>query len=291
MDNNCAKFPPWLKARMPAGQDFAATENILRTHRLSTVCRSARCPNIGECWREKTATFMILGERCTRACRFCAVTQGQKPFVPDADEPRRIAAAVHEMGLHYVVITSVTRDDLSDGGAAHFARCATAISALDPKIHIEVLIPDFAGNHASLHAVATAPITVLNHNIEMIPRLYASLRPGADYHRSLALLRNARNITPTLATKSGIMVGLGETMDEVRAVIENLRHVGVQHLTVGQYLCPAPDRQPIARFVAPEEFDALRDFALHLGFTSAVCSPLARSSYHAATSYSTSTKS
>ncbi len=275
------KYPPWLQVPMPAGETFRATAAIVKSHSLTTVCQEARCPNIGECWRRHTATFMILGENCTRHCRFCAVNQNKKTLPPDPEEPERIAQASKEMGLKYIVMTSVTRDDLPDGGAAHFVACVKAIKRVIPSAQIEVLTPDFRGNMDAVRAVALSPITVFNHNVEMVPRLYPAYRPEADYLRSLTVLSYAKTVAPTLFTKSGLMVGLGETLPEVLNVMDDMRDAGITHLTIGQYLCPREGRVPVVRYVTPQEFDHLRDEALTKGFLNVNSLPLARSSYHA----------
>ncbi len=275
------KFPRWLKAVMPDGETYHNTAGILKNHGLVTVCQEARCPNIGECWRRQTATFMILGECCTRHCRFCAITQNQKPLPPDPTEPERIANAVRDMKLTYVVMTSVTRDDLPDGGAKHFVDCTNAIKSATQQAKVEVLTPDFMGNKQAIQIVAASPIFVFNHNIEMVSRLYKQLRPEADYRRSLEVLRYAKTINPEIITKSGFMLGLGEEISEVELLMADLREAGVTHLTIGQYLCAKEGRAPVARYVHPDEFAMLRQKALDIGFIYVDSAPLARSSYHA----------
>ena len=273
--------PRWLKARFPAGERFSEIKSLLREQELHTVCEEARCPNIGECFNAGTATFMILGDICTRACGFCDVTSG-KPLGLDLLEPYRLSQAVERLGLDYVVITSVNRDDLPDGGAGIFAACIRAIGHRLPGTQVEVLIPDFEGNWDALATVVEAGPVVLNHNTETVPRLYRRVRPKARYRRSLELIRRVKEIDPAMTTKSGIMVGLGETMDEVRAVLDDLREHGCDLLTVGQYLRPSLKHLPIERFWHPDEFDEIADYAHAIGFTHAECGPLVRSSYHAA---------
>jgi lipoic acid synthetase len=248
---------------------------------LHTVCQEARCPNIGECWGHKTATFMLLGDTCTRNCGFCAVTHG-RPLPVDPAEPVRVAAAVARLGLRHVVVTSVNRDDLPDGGAGHFAATARAIKHLLPTCRVEVLVPDFLGNLDAVVTVAASPVDVLNHNLETVPRLYKRARAGARYERSLALLRTARERAPeAVVTKAGLMLGLGETRDELLSVFRDLRLVACDVLTLGQYLRPSAEHLPVERYVPPEEFAELRDRALELGFRHVESGPLVRSSYHA----------
>ena len=273
--------PRWLKARFPAGERFSEIKSLLREQELHTVCEEARCPNIGECFNAGTATFMILGDICTRACGFCDVTSG-KPVGLDLLEPYRLSTAVERLGLDYVVITSVNRDDLPDGGAGVFAACIRAIAHRLPGTQVEVLIPDFEGNRDALATVVEAGPVVLNHNTETVPRLYRRVRPKARYQRSLELIRRVKEIDPAMTTKSGIMLGLGETMDEVRAVLDDLREHGCDLLTVGQYLRPSLKHLPIERFWRPDEFAEIADYAHSIGFTHAECGPLVRSSYHAA---------
>ena len=272
--------PLWIKARLPAGEAVRETFATLERFGVATVCQEARCPNLGECFAERTAAFMILGRICTRACTFCAVAKGASA-PPDPDEPVRLAGAALAMGLRYVVVTSVTRDDLPDGGAAHFRRCAEAVKAALPAASIEVLVPDFGGQAESLDEVLRAPIDVLNHNIETVPRLYAAVRPAADFERSLALL--ARAARAGFATKSGLMLGLGETDAEIEATLGRLRATGCSIVTLGQYLQPTRSQRPVARYVPPEEFARWAEVARSLGFNHAVSGPLVRSSYRAAT--------
>jgi len=248
---------------------------------MATVCQEARCPNIGACFAEGTATFMIMGRICTRRCSFCAVQQGE-PQPLDDEEPARLAGAVAQMRLRHVVITSVTRDDLADGGALHFRHCAEEVEAALPDATIELLVPDFAGRRESLDEVLRGPVDVLGHNVETVPRLYPTVRPAASFERSLDLLRRARERRSDLPTKSGLMLGLGESHDEIEEVIVRLCSVGCSILTLGQYLQPTRDQLPVARYVAPEEFDDWADRARSLGFSAVQAGPLVRSSYHAA---------
>jgi lipoic acid synthetase len=273
--------PAWIRARAPSGPGVTRIKKILRARGLSSVCEEALCPNLGECFSQGTATFMIMGDICTRRCPFCDVAHG-RPAPLDADEPRQLAQAIAEMGLAYVVVTSVDRDDLRDGGAAHFAACIREIRARSPRTAVEVLVPDFRGRmDAALAAFADAPPDVFNHNLETVPRLYRQCRPGADYAGSLDLLRRFAERQPGVPTKSGLMLGLGETMGEVEAVMRDLRVHGCRMLTLGQYLQPSADHLPVARFVPPEEFAALARLGEALGFISVASGPLVRSSYHA----------
>ncbi|MCM2265920.1 MAG: lipoyl synthase [Desulfuromonadales bacterium] len=276
--------PAWLKVRFPAGPGFARIDRMHREQGLHSVCRSAACPNQGECWSSGTATFMILGDRCSRDCAFCNVAHGPAA-VPDPAEPQAVAAAVAELGLRHAVITSVTRDDLADGGAGHFAAVTTAIRAAAPDCRVELLIPDLGGDHAALHAILTACPDVLGHNLETVPRLYPAARSGADYRRSLALLAAARELAPEIPTKSGLMLGLGEEAAELLAVFADLRSAGVAMLTLGQYLQPTRAHLPVVRYLPPEEFADLRAKALSMGFAQVAAGPLVRSSYHAAELY------
>jgi len=272
--------PEWLKVRLPGGENYTHLKGLMARLELHTVCESARCPNVAECWGHGTATFMILGNLCTRACGFCAVPHG-RPLGLDSDEPRRVAEAVAAMGLSYAVITSVNRDDLADGGAGIFAETIRAVREEVPGCKIEVLIPDFRGNWEALATVVEAAPEVLNHNTETVPRLYRQVRLGAVYERSLELLRRAKQLNPAMPTKSGIMVGLGESYEEILETLRDLRVSGVDILTVGQYLQPTRSHLPIARFVHPDEFARIKRDALALGFKHAECGPLVRSSYHA----------
>jgi lipoic acid synthetase len=272
--------PEWLKVRAPGSPNYLRLKAVMQSLRLNTVCEDARCPNIGECWHHGTATFMILGEVCTRACAYCAVAHG-KPSELDEAEPARVAEAVARMGLQYAVVTSVDRDDLADGGAFIFAETIRLTRARVPGCRIEVLIPDFQGVDSSLRTVLDAGPDVLNHNIETVPRLYRMARSGGRYPRSLELLDRSRRYRPEIATKTGIMVGLGEEHAELLAVFDDLRRVGVSILTIGQYLRPSPAHAKMTRYYHPEEFAALRRAALDKGFIHVEAGPLVRSSYHA----------
>ncbi len=275
--------PEWIRIRIPASGAVAALKARLREKRLVTVCEEASCPNIHECFSHGTATFMILGEVCTRRCAFCDVAHG-RPKPPDPDEPRRLAATVREMGLRYVVITSVDRDDLRDGGAGHFAQCIRAVREAVPGIKVEILTPDFRGKgrlDRALAALADDPPDVFNHNVETVPRLYPAVRPGADYRASLSLLARFRERHPTVPTKSGIMLGLGESREEVLATLADLRAHGVELLTIGQYLQPSRHHHPVLRYWTPEEFGELGREARQLGFRDVASGPFVRSSYHA----------
>jgi lipoyl synthase len=272
--------PEWLKVRAPGSPSYLRLKTLMRKEGLHTVCEEAHCPNIGECWHHGTATFMILGDVCTRACGFCAVMHG-KPAGLDTLEPARVADAVRTMGLRYVVITSVDRDDLPDGGSSMFAATIRRIREAGADCQIEVLIPDFKGEEAALGTVLDARPDVLNHNTETVPRLYRIARPGGRYPRALELLDRARSIAPDIPTKSGIMVGLGEEWDEVVATLADLREVGVGIITIGQYLSPSASHLPVVRYYHPDEFEMLRVTAQNMGFGHVACGPLVRSSYHA----------
>ncbi len=272
--------PSWLRARAPVGDNFHNLKKLARGLGLHTVCESAQCPNIGECWNHKTATFMLLGDICTRRCGFCAVPKG-KPLPIDRDEPRRVAEAVATLGLKHAVVTSVNRDDDNLGGARIFAETIRQIRGLTPDCRVEVLIPDFQGRDEALKVVLDAQPDVLNHNTESVPRLYRVVRSGARYERTLRLLENVKKFSPGMVTKSGVMVGLGETREELIEVFRDLGGRGVDILTVGQYLRPSRDHLPIARFYPPEEFHELREQALGFGFRHVESGPLVRSSYHA----------
>ena len=272
--------PEWLKVRFPSGGGYQRLQELMRSSELHTVCEEARCPNIGECWSRGTATFMILGDTCTRSCGFCAVTTG-RPGALDHGEPKRVAMAVQRMRLRHAVITSVNRDDVEDGGAGIFAETIRWTRRLSPGTTIEVLIPDFMGDWDDLATVLDARPEILNHNTETVPRLYGRVRPKARYRRSLELLRQAKALDPGTLTKSGLMVGLGETREELLAVFADLREHDVEILTVGQYLRPTPKHLPIERYYHPDEFAALREDALALGFRHVESGPLVRSSYHA----------
>ena len=265
---------------MPGGRGYARTRAIVSTFKLNTVCQEAQCPNVGECWGHGTATFMLMGDTCTRNCRFCAVSHGRTARL-DAGEPLRVAEAAHKMNLAHVVVTSVNRDDLADGGAGHFAETVRALKRRNPECTVEVLTPDFQGNADAVATVAASPIDVFNHNTESVPRLYKRVRPGAKYERSLRVLERAKQARPALRTKTGLMLGLGETYEELLEVFGDLRAVRCDILTLGQYLQPSREQLPVERYVHPDEFAALRDEALRLGFRHVESGPLVRSSYHA----------
>jgi len=272
--------PAWLRVRAPGGPNYMRLKALMRAQNLHTVCEEARCPNIGECWEARTATFMILGDVCTRRCGFCAVAHG-RPTWEDWGEPDRVGRTVAEMGLAHVVVTSVNRDDLADGGAEIFARTIGAIRREAPGCRVEVLIPDFQGSPSALETVLRARPDVLNHNIETVARLYREVRPGSRYERSLELFARARRHPTDPVRKSGMMLGLGESLDEVRATMGDLARAGVQLLTLGQYLRPSARHLPIARYVAPEEFRVVAEEGRALGFRHVEAGPLVRSSYHA----------
>jgi lipoic acid synthetase len=272
--------PPWLRVRAPVGQNYQELKGLVQEMRLHTVCESARCPNIGDCWERRTATFMILGDICTRACGFCAITTG-RPLPLDREEPERVAEAVAYLDLRHAVITSVNRDELPDGGAEIFAATIRGIRERCPETSIEVLIPDFEGNWEALALVLDAGPDILNHNIESIARLYKIVRPQAKYPRSLELLRRSKVAAPGVLTKSGMMLGVGEETEEVLQAMADLRAVGCDILTLGQYLRPSLQHIPIRRYVPPEEFAALKEAGLKMGFLHVESGPLVRSSYHA----------
>jgi lipoyl synthase len=272
--------PPWLKVKAPGGPNYVALKHMMRDLKLHTVCEEAHCPNIGECWEHQAATFMILGDVCTRNCAYCAVAHGT-PKALDLDEPARLADAVAQMGLRHVVITSVDRDDLPNGGAEIFAACITEIRRRLPETSVEVLIPDFKGNPEALRLVIAARPDILNHNLETIERLYRIARPGGRYARALALLHRAKELDPGLLTKSGIICGLGEDWDELLGAMRDLRAQQVDILTLGQYLRPSAQHLPIARWYTPDEFAELKRFGLALGYRHVESGPLVRSSYHA----------
>ena len=274
------RLPEWLKVPMPGGPNYLDVRQRMRGSRLHTVCEEAHCPNIGDCWERRSATFMILGDICTRRCHYCAVTTG-RPTGLDLEEPKRLAETVKYLGLRYVVITSVNRDDLPDGGAFIFAQCIRQIRRQVPGCKVEVLIPDFCGDWDALRAVMDAAPDVLNHNIETVSRVFHRVRPKGDYRRSLELLATARGMAPEGVTKSGMMVGLGETRDEIIETMRDLRSVDCDLLTVGQYLRPSEKHYPLAKFYRPEEFDDLRVEGERLGFRHVASGPLVRSSYHA----------
>ncbi len=272
-------LPPWLKMNLGGGGNFTHVKGLLVDQQLHTVCRSAKCPNLGECWSEGTATFMILGDQCTRSCPFCAI-EHSKPQAPDSDEPRRLAYAAKEMKLRWVVLTSVTRDDLPDGGAHHFLMTIKALRNALPDSGIETLVPDFRKKHAALDILLQSPPDVLNHNIETVPRLYRKVRPGAIYELSLQLLRDFTDAG--LVTKAGMFLGVGENIDEVHEVFSDMRQAGVRSLTVSQYLRPSPQHLPVERYVHPDEFAELETVAIDMGFEHVASGPLVRSSYRAA---------
>ncbi|OFW21308.1 MAG: lipoyl synthase [Acidobacteria bacterium RIFCSPLOWO2_12_FULL_66_21] len=272
--------PEWLKVRAPGSENYHRLKGLRRTLGLHTVCEEANCPNIGECWHHGTATFMILGDTCTRSCGYCNVLHGT-PKPADQDEPVKVASAIQSMDLEYVVVTSVDRDDLADCGASHFARTIAETRARVPRCRIEVLIPDFKGDEASLRTVLDARPDILNHNIETVPRLYRMARPGGRYARALELLDRARTYAPAVPTKSGLMVGLGEEWDEVVATLHDLRAAGCQIVTIGQYLRPSLANLPMTRYYSPGEFAELKRLGLELGFGHVESGPLVRSSYHA----------
>lgn len=273
--------PDWLKVRFPAGPNYARIDRMHREQGLHSVCRSAACPNQGECWEQGTATFMILGNHCTRDCRFCNVTH-DIPLAVDSSEANKIAQAIVELGLRHAVITAVTRDDLPDGGANHFAATTRAIQELSPDCRVELLIPDLQGDKDALRTILKAGPDVLAHNLETVPRLYHEARSGANYQRSLELLATAHQLAAGIPTKSGLMLGMGEALDEVFAVMNDLRQAGCSMLTLGQYLQPTREHLPVRRYIEPQEFKDLRQHGLQLGFDHVEAGPLVRSSYHAA---------
>ena len=279
-DTAVLRKPDWIRVKAPTSKGFAETREIVRSKNLVTVCEEAACPNIGECWSKKHATMMIMGDTCTRACAFCNVKTGL-PAALDVDEPRNVAEAVAEMGLNHVVITSVDRDDLSDGGAQHFADVVTAIRNRAPQTTIEILTPDFLRKEGAAEIVIDSRPDVFNHNLETVPRLYLSIRPGARYYHSLRLLERVKERDPQMFTKSGIMVGLGESKDEVMQVMDDMRSAGVDFITIGQYLQPTRKHAAIDRFVTPEEFKSYETIARAKGFLMVSASPLTRSSHHA----------
>lgn len=278
--NPSPRKPTWIRVKAPTSKGYADTRKLMREHNLHTVCEEAACPNIGECWSRKHATVMILGDICTRACAFCNVATG-KPGAVDPLEPENLAVTVATMGLRHVVVTSVDRDDLDDGGAGQFVRCIERVREAAPETTIEVLTPDFRHKEGAIEAVAAARPDVFNHNLETVPHLYPSIRPGARYYESLRLLDRAKDLEPELFTKSGIMVGLGETREDVLQVMDDLRSARVDFLTIGQYLQPTPRHAAIDRFVTPEEFDEYKRIGEAKGFLLVASSPLTRSSYHA----------
>ena len=292
MSRNTAKFdadaprlrkPDWIRVKLPSGNAVESLKSRLRSRELVTVCEEASCPNIHECFHKGTATFMILGEVCTRRCSFCDVAHG-RPLPPDENEPAQLARTVNDMKLRYIVITSVDRDDLRDGGADHFARCITETRAVNPGVKIEILVPDFRGRNKigqALDILTETPPDVFNHNIETVLPLYRNVRPGADYHWSLELLQRFKQMNPDVPTKSGIMLGLGETREQVEEALRDLRDHDVDMITIGQYLQPTAHHHPVMRYWEPREFDSLADFGYGLGFTHMASGPMVRSSYHA----------
>jgi lipoic acid synthetase len=283
-DSAVQRKPEWIRVKAPVSREYAATRDIVRAHNLHTVCEEAACPNIGECWTHRHATMMIMGDTCTRACAFCNVKTGL-PGALDLDEPENVGRAVAKLGLKHVVITSVDRDDLPDGGAEHFAKTIRAIRTLSPGTSVEVLTPDFLRKDGALDIVIDARPDVFNHNLETVPRLYLSVRPGARYFTSLQLLARAKDLVPAGFTKSGLMVGLGESREEIMQVMDDLRAAQVDFLTIGQYLQPTKKHAPLARFWTPDEFKGLEQVARAKGFLMVSASPLTRSSYHADTDF------
>lgn len=279
-DRPAGRKPDWIRVRAPQGEVYAQTMDIVRTQKLTTVCEEAGCPNIGECWQQKHATFMILGEVCTRACAFCNVATG-KPDEVDKLEPLRIGVAVKQMGLKHVVITAVDRDDLPDGGADHFVKTIMAIRMKAPGTTVEILPGDYKGKIEDIDHVINAKPDVFNHNLETVPRLYATIRPGARYFRSLRLLERVKDVDPTIFTKSGMMVGLGESIEEVAQVMDDMRAARIDFITIGQYLQPTPKHAPVMKWWTPEEFEKLTKMAKSKGFLMVSASPLTRSSHHA----------
>jgi lipoyl synthase len=279
-DNAVAQKPDWIRVKAPNSPEYEATRELMRGLKLHTVCEEAACPNIGECWKKKHATFMILGSVCTRACAFCNVATG-RPDLLDPHEPDHVAEAVAKMGLSHVVVTSVDRDDLEDGGAEHFARTIAAIRAASPVTSIEVLTPDFMKKPGAIETVVAAKPDVFNHNLETVPRLYATIRPGARYFTSLALLARVKELDPSIFTKSGLMVGLGESNAEIGQVMDDMRAASVDFITLGQYLQPTPKHAPVDRFATPDEFASFATLARGKGFGMVSSSPLTRSSHHA----------
>ena len=274
--------PSWLRARVPSGAGFADVRRNVREHRLSTVCEDAICPNIGECWNAGTATIMLMGSVCTRACRFCAVDTGNPNGWLDSEEPQNAAESVRIMNLKYIVLTSVDRDDIGDGGAAHFASCISAIRRVSPKTAVEALTPDFRGDVSAVDTVVNAPLQVFAHNVETVERLTARVRdPRAGYRQSLAVLARAKQTRPDILTKSSLMLGLGESDDEIQVAMRDLRQSGVDLLTLGQYLRPTANHLPVERYVPPQDFERYRNLGLEAGFTEVVSGPLVRSSYRA----------
>jgi len=274
------RHPDWLKVKIGGGETYQQVKSLLRTSKLHTICEEAKCPNIAECFGSGTAVFLILGDTCTRSCRYCAVNHGA-PRLVNPDEPHDIAESVKTLQLQYVVVTSVTRDDLSDGGADVFSKTVTEIRKVNPRIHIEVLIPDFQGKISALKKVVEAEPDVINHNIEVVENLFPKIRPQGEYQRSLSVLQTIKTIEPAMKTKSGFMVGLGETKEQILATMMDLREADVDFLTIGQYLQPTKHHVEIQKYYTPDEFKEFKDIALNLGFTHVESGPLVRSSYHA----------
>ena len=274
------RHPDWIKVKAPGSPNYLRLKRILREKNLHTVCEEARCPNIGECWGNKTATFLILGDTCTRGCRFCAIDKG-KPAILDPEEPRNVALVVKDLGLDHIVVTSVNRDDLPDGGAGHFAKTVFWIKAVNPQIRVELLIPDFDGNLQALKTVVESGIEILNHNIETVPRLYGKVRPGHTYECSLNILSEAKKFRADVLTKSGLMLGVGETYNEVIATLQELRENKVDIVTLGQYLQPSNRQLKVDRYVTPDEFKEFKMAGEKFGFRHVESGPLVRSSYHA----------
>jgi lipoic acid synthetase len=274
------RHPDWIKVKSPGSPNYIRLKHILRDKKLHTVCEEARCPNIGECWNHKTATFLILGDTCTRGCRFCAIDKG-KPLALDPEEPRNVALIVKDLGLNHIVVTSVNRDDLPDGGSAHFAQTVFWIRQLNPATRVEVLIPDFQGDMKALDIVVQSGIHILNHNIETVPRLYGKVRPGHTYECSVNILKAAKQLRGDILTKTGLMLGVGETREEVLETLHDLRASDVDIITLGQYLQPSPRQLKVERYLTPEEFQEFRVAGEKLGFRHVESGPLVRSSYHA----------
>lgn len=274
------RHPDWIKVKAPGDANYLRLKRILREKNLHTVCEEARCPNIGECWGNKTATFLILGDTCTRGCRFCAIDKG-KPLALDPAEPRNVALVVQDLGLDHIVVTSVNRDDLADGGAGHYAKTVFWVKQLNPGIRVEVLIPDFEGNLAAVRTVVDSGVEILNHNIETVPRLYGKVRPGHSYEGSLKILQEAKRMRGDVLTKSGFMVGVGESHDEVMTTLRDLRQNDVDIVTIGQYLQPSNRQLRVERYLGPEEFKEFKTAGERLGFRHVESGPLVRSSYHA----------
>ncbi len=274
------RHPDWIKVKAPGNPAYLRLKKLMREKKLHTVCEEARCPNIGECWGNKTATFLILGDTCTRGCRFCAIDKG-KPLALDPEEPRNVGLTVKELGLDHIVVTSVNRDDLPDGGANHFAKTVFWIKNLNPGIRVELLIPDFEGNLDALETVVSSGIEILNHNIETVPRLYGKVRPGHTYKCSVNLLKTAKELRPEVLTKTGMMLGVGETKEEVTTTLHELKANNVDIITLGQYLQPSPKLLKVERYLHPDEFKEFKTEADKLGFRHVESGPLVRSSYHA----------